>query len=169
MFYSRCKKIAIVLVVATLIIPVYAQEDTALKLKSITQRVYCSCGCYYVLDACDCETALQMISEINDKLEAGESTDRVLMYFASVYGSQILIGSSQGSQVNMKASNSSQSENGVQNFSLPFQILGFLGAIYISYKLGQMSGFSSGREEKDGRDGRKKEESVGEWNLHRKT
>jgi cytochrome c-type biogenesis protein CcmH/NrfF len=152
MIYSSCKtKIIALLILLALINTALAQNITenkletelAMNLKLVTTKVYCSCGCGYILDTCDCDTAISMIREINTKLEKGDTPNQVLLYLASVYGPSILIESKKGKPP------SEQKEQRNNMESLPFQILGLSGALYIAYKLGQRSKRDDARESQD--------------------
>jgi cytochrome c-type biogenesis protein CcmH/NrfF len=84
-----------------------------------------------------------MVREINTKLREGESPDQVLLYLASVYGQGILV----------ESSNPILEKGKGWDIGLPLQILGFSGALYVAYKLGQRS------------KGGEKESQEREWKL----
>ncbi len=96
-------------------------------LRDITSRVYCPCGCGYILISCDCETALSTIKDIKGMLEGGENPDKILMSLASRYGPSILV--KNGEQIHSKKTNSID--------TLLLYLIGIGGAVFVAYKLGQ--------------------------------
>jgi cytochrome c-type biogenesis protein CcmH/NrfF len=141
MIYSKCK-IKFMLIFFALINTAFAEnitQEVAPDLKFVASRVYCSCGCGYTLDSCECDRAIDMVGEIETKLKKGESPDQILVYLESVYGQGILV--ERGNPV------FEQKEG--WDIGFPLQVLGFLGALYIAYKLGQRS--KGGKKSREGR------------------
>jgi len=153
----------VMLLLLSSIAPAIAENATdfekAPDLKLVAAKVYCSCGCGYVLDTCDCDTAIGMVREINAKLEEGNTPEQTLLYLASVYGSAILMESGISVE-NLDIENSNIESSNIQG--IPFQILGFFGALYVAYKLGQRSGRNGSGKTQECRESQKAQD---EWDL----
>jgi|Deesub1362B_J571_1020462.scaffolds.fasta_scaffold00077_52 cytochrome c-type biogenesis protein CcmH/NrfF len=103
------------------------QNDHYKDLRYITTKIYCPCGCGYVLASCDCETAVATVEDIIKKLESGENPDQILMGLVSLHGPSILVKNDKRTY--------SERTNNVDMF--PFYLIGIGGAVFVAYKLGQ--------------------------------
>ena len=136
MVYIKCKInlwliLALMLLIA--IVSTSSAQDISANqydprdLKDITSRVYCPCGCGYVLASCDCETAVSTIKNIKGMLESGKTSDQILMNLVSHYGPSILVQNDRQTY--------SKKTNGID--TLPLYFIGIGGAAIVAYKLGQ--------------------------------
>ena len=82
--------IPIILIVLIINACAPASADPAL-VRDISDELMCKCGdCELVLSNCDCPTSSEMTALIEKKLTQGQSAERIVQYFVTQYGEQIL-------------------------------------------------------------------------------
>ncbi len=70
----------------------YAQNDISREYKEACDRLVCQCGCNEQLSVCamqNCSSATPMRAEIRERLQNGESVDRIVESFVARYGAQV--------------------------------------------------------------------------------
>jgi cytochrome c-type biogenesis protein CcmH len=70
-----------------------AQPDISKEYKEATDKLVCQCGCNEQLSVCamqNCSSATPMRAEIRERLQRGESVDRIVQSFVDRYGKQVL-------------------------------------------------------------------------------
>jgi cytochrome c-type biogenesis protein CcmH len=99
-----------------------AQKDISRDYKEACERLVCQCGCNEQLSVCamkNCRSATPMRAEIRERLQNGESVDRIVDSFVARVGKQVL------SAPTMKGFD-------ITAWIMPFAIL-CLGAIVVSW------------------------------------
>ncbi len=74
--------------------PSAANADGPPSVHEVASELMCQCGCSLSVAACqeamECSVADSTVLDIERRLDAGESKQEILNYFASVYGEQVL-------------------------------------------------------------------------------
>jgi len=68
--------------------------DDASRLKSLTGKVFCNCGCGEILSECshtDCKAKASLKKEIAASLQGGGTDDAILGDLEKKYGSRVLV------------------------------------------------------------------------------
>jgi len=68
-------------------------EDSP-RLKSLSGKVKCNCGCGEVLSECthkECQRKPALRAELSDAISRGKSDDQILSQMAATYGGDILL------------------------------------------------------------------------------
>lgn len=69
-------------------------DSDAGRLRSLSQKIKCDCGCGDVLAECahaECKRRPMLKKEISDAVLKGESDDEVLKHLVAVHGTTILV------------------------------------------------------------------------------
>lgn len=76
---------SMVLTIVLLATPAYAVTS-----KEVEGQLICQCGCTWVLDTCECDTAKQMRAKIAQLIDQGQNRDQIVAYFVGQYGEKVL-------------------------------------------------------------------------------
>ena len=86
-------QIVMLLIACSLILPSYAQTETAAELESqlkeLLTTVYCYCGCEReTIEACVCGTAELIEKDFRNRLLAGQTVEQIRTNYLDTYGPQ---------------------------------------------------------------------------------
>ncbi len=84
---------AVLLLALLLPCSVSAQKDISKDYKEACERLVCQCGCNEQLSVCamqNCSSATPMRAEIRERLQNGETVDKIVESFVARVGKQVL-------------------------------------------------------------------------------
>lgn len=87
---NRILKIHGALILAFLFLLNAQPAEATENLSDVTNSLMCTCGCSMVLYSCQCGTADNMKSDIQQRIDNGQSKDQILDNYVDRYGEVIL-------------------------------------------------------------------------------
>ena len=87
---NSVQKLLVLPLIILLSLVIACGGSTPVLASTVSKEVICTCGCSKVLNTCNCDTAKELTSLIEQNIAQGQSKGQILQSLVEQYGKQVL-------------------------------------------------------------------------------